>query len=327
MTRGEGRLLKKLRSQPKVYSREEAVELWYSVRQGLKKKFPGNFLKNPDHRRYITQAFIDDQLEERTNQYPTRKDWAAAKLLGLFNNYYKNSTLRALEEAGYTDPTQDNFDPVLDFAPWLVLRQMPSCYWHDTYNRANATRWLVSVTDKKPEELIADDFKDYGLSTLLQENGSSPYLALREAGFNIKEGDMCELPRGYWKVRKNRVAAVRRFVESSGKKPAEIIADDFDDAGLGGLMRHCKYSPIAALREAGYRVETLNRQHVSRGTWQTSECAREALIRAAKAEGKRPDELSYDDFRRHRLQGLLVAHHWSRKAALRFAGLDAPKDK
>lgn len=411
-TRGEARLLGRIRDKPKqLYSREEAVELWYSVRQGVKKRFPHRFWKDSDHRKYVVQAFVDGHLA-RTGFYPAEEEWKAAKLTGifmhrlyykgnlmaplneggytdkeskkfdprlvnapwtvmhnvpceywknadnrvkavrwlvdacrerhgkkypgcedfndnrlsgLFVHHYDSSPLTALEEAGYTDPTQENFDPVLDFAPWLVLGQMPQSYWHDAENRASATRWLVDIANKEPAEVIADDFKEYGLSGMLQEKSWSPYMALREAGFNVDESDMNELPRGYWKVRKNRVAAVRRFVESSGKKPAEIIADDFDDAGLSGLMKHYKGSPIAALQEAGYRMRALDRPHVPRGTWQSPEHVREALIRVAKAEGKRLEDVTVIDVRRH-YKGLLTTHG-SFEVALRFAGLDAPEDK
>ena len=66
------------------------------------------------------------------------------------------------------------------------------------------------------------DFLENGLKGVLDYYSGSPFRALKDAGYDIKEYEMDKVPQGYWKKKENRVKAIRGMVDDLGKKPTEI---------------------------------------------------------------------------------------------------------
>ena len=46
---------------------------------------------------------------------------------------------------------------------------------------------------------------------------------------------MKQVPKGFWKKKENRINAIKRLVEGTGKKPTEITQRDFHENELVGL--------------------------------------------------------------------------------------------
>jgi hypothetical protein len=326
-----------------VYSRDECVGIWYELRDGTRKRAPwnkrdGGFWEKYNHRKYVVQAFVGEFQEEHTERtelvgkheyrirpYPWLEEFYDAKLGGLITRYYGSSPLAAFVETGFTTPRTKFYDSALAEAPWLVLDRLPQRFWKNPHNMARVVNWLLDALDKAPEELQAADFIDNGLYGPLKVNDWSPAKVLRKAGHEVKDGDMSTAPHNYWKAKANVVQTVEDVLAKTGKRPEQLIAQDFEELGYSGLLRYYDSSPIAILREAGYRMQAIDKIHVPRGTWQSKKQVRKALIRAAKAEGKQLEELNTSDIHRY-CSGVLAAHR-SVKAALRFAGLEAPIDK
>jgi hypothetical protein len=127
---------------------------------------------------------------------------------------------------------------VLDYAPWLVLDRMPSGYWEDSENRASATRWLVKITDKKPEELIGGDFMEYGLISIIGHLNGSTVAALREAGYRVRSIDMDNVPRCTWQSLSNVRKALIEIAEAENKRPEELKTSDIERYSNGILQAH-----------------------------------------------------------------------------------------
>lgn len=227
----------------KVFDKNLADEPW-SVIVCL----PNRYWSDNKNRIKATRWLVDKTKSE--GGYPTADDFKNNSLSGLLSSC-GSSDIQIIEEAGYMDPTSEVFDPVLDFAPWLTLN-VPNGYWKDPLNREQATRWLLDITEKKPEELSSGDFLEYRLTQMFRYYGDSPQRAVIAAGFDVKPGNRYFVPQRYWKDPESRNRAVREFVESSGKPPSEITHKDMRDAGLRGVFQYA--TRTEALRDAGYDV-------------------------------------------------------------------------
>ncbi|MFH0830317.1 MAG: hypothetical protein V1887_04115 [Candidatus Aenigmatarchaeota archaeon] len=332
-------LLGKIReAQPKrVYGREEAIEVWNDVKQGLRKYFPKGFWDDPDHRKYIVREFVDGTLKA-TGHYPgSVRDWKPAKLGGLLGHYENQDMMAPLKEAGYMDRESENFDERLMTAPWTIMQNSPKGYWEDAGNRINAVRWMVDLCRKRNGRNypIPKDFKENNLNGLIQHHYHSFFEALEEAGYTDPTQDVFDpvldyapwlvldiMPMGYWNDSENRASATRWLVEMTGKEPEEVTRIDFAEYGLGTILARCSDSPVKAVREAGYRMRSIDMNNVPIGTWQSPSKVRSALMEMAVAEGKRPEELNTNDIKRHHHDGMLRAHGYSPREVLRFAGFD-----
>ena len=197
-------------------------------------KLPNGFWNKPENRTYAIRWLVKKTQAERGG-YPTTRDFKKNHLHGLLGKC-NSSPLEALEEAGYTDPASPFFDPVLDFAPWIVLPHMPHGYWTDDYNRASATRWVVAMSRRRPKNIKAADFTGYHLWGLIE--GRSVHSMLEEAGFKVKAQDMRRVPPNHWRSRKNRVEALRDFAE--GKDVRIIRYRDLYKAGLSRVLYYYK---------------------------------------------------------------------------------------
>jgi len=204
-------------------------------------ELPDRFWHNAQNRNCAIHWLVKKTRNEK-GRYPSTKDFTKA---GLGSILQKGSILELLEDAGYTDPTSLYFDPLLDYAPWIVLPKMPNGYWNDEQNCAIATRWAVWASGKRPKNVNKNDFLEFGLGMIL--NGRSLYSVLSEAGFNVEPDEMYRVPRNYWKSHKNRIEAIQKFAK--GKDPMKIRYDDICKASLGRIL--CYASKNETLQDAG----------------------------------------------------------------------------
>ncbi len=116
------------------------------------------------------------------------------------------------------------------------MKQVPKGFWKKKENRVAAIKRLVEKLGKPPNEITRRDFKENKLAGVLNYYSGSPFEALKAAGYDIKEYEMDKVPMGYWEKEGNRVAAIKRLVESLGKPLNEITVGDFYENKLGGLI-------------------------------------------------------------------------------------------
>ena len=124
-------------------------------------------------------------LVKKTGKEPSEiscKDFRSNDLTTIITEYYDDSPLKALNEAGY------------DLSPY-EMRYKPYKFWTIKKNRIGAIKWLILKTGKKPRELTAKDFYLHHLAGLLfgQYDGS-PYKAVKEAGYKISPQHMINKP-------------------------------------------------------------------------------------------------------------------------------------
>jgi hypothetical protein len=153
--------------------------------------------------------------------------------------------------------------------PWQMSRAPP--IFHDREVRVAAVRWmtreLAAKEQKKPENITAEDFAQYGLRYLLVHTGSCHYAALAEAGYAFTFEEVSEHSRKMrfesgklypWQMDTApaiydepllRAAATRWLACKLRKAPRDIQRHDFADNGLRGALAHHK-SLFSALNEA-----------------------------------------------------------------------------
>ncbi|MFQ5887202.1 MAG: hypothetical protein ACE5HY_00725, partial [Candidatus Hydrothermarchaeales archaeon] len=178
----------------------------------------------------------------------TQDDFNKHGLAGLLTRYYSASPILALRDAGY------------EISEWEMLRA-PTKYWTKRENRINAIRRVVKKLRKSPIKITQKDLHDNGLGGLMSYYSGSPFLALKDAGYEIEEWMMHKAPQKYWTKKENRIEAVKRFVDGLNKPITDITKRDFSINGLEGLMDHYAGSPYLALTDAGYDVTREEMQH------------------------------------------------------------------
>lgn len=201
-------------------TREDIIEVWRDVETGFRKKFPKGFLQVLEHRQWICNKFVLDFKREH-KRYPQEPDIHTTKLRGLFTGYCNDSPYTMLVEAGFTNPANPYYDKILDKTPWLIIR-MPQGYWKNPENKINAVRWLVEKVEEQGREILSvsvADFADNGLRGCIDVYNSSPFLALKEAGYEIQPTSMDKVPIGHWINPENRAKHVREIAEKLGRLP------------------------------------------------------------------------------------------------------------
>ena len=193
----------------------------------------------------------------------------------------------------------------------MASERRPNGYWENLENRVNAIKELVAKTGKEPKELTTDDFEQHGLASILHYCHNSPYIALKEAGLvDFEPWEMTGgVPHGHWKEsKKNCVRATKYVLVTSGKKPQDLTSQDFKENGLNGLLTSVyKGSPFNALLEAGLvDFEPWEmKSHISAGYWKNKAHRVSAVKWLVARTGKKPKELTKNDFLQSGLRGLL----------------------
>jgi hypothetical protein len=170
---------------------------------------------------------------------------------------YKNPGLRAAAEAGLLSKADEK----------KAMERHPPTKFGTREARIEAIRKAVEATGKRPADLFLKDIKRAGLMHLIEKYyGNDPVIAFRDAGYDIiPMAVRARLERRKWKDPKERIEAVRGFVEASGLPPEGLTATMLCRTGLGGLMRYKNFWDL--LGEAGYDVMPWKLAKVPHGFW------------------------------------------------------------
>ena len=113
----------------------------------------------------------------------TQEDFLNNDLSTLIGYYHNGSPYLALKEAG-----------LAKFEPW-EMKITPKNTFTNKKNRIKALNQFVNKLNKNPREITKEDFYKNDLGSLVYYcYNNSPYLALKEAGFVSKPGDMKHKP-------------------------------------------------------------------------------------------------------------------------------------
>lgn len=154
--------------------------------------------------------------------------------LGSLLNCYQGSPKRALIDAGYE--------------PGPMKR--PKGYWDVPENRERAVHEVMEITGKSSTELRKLDFIRNGYSLLVKDRSIRDLMLETGLEFHTYQQET-----GYWKVRDNRIRAIKDLIETLGKDPSEITKKDLNANGLSTVLGVHHGSLRSILREAGYHIE------------------------------------------------------------------------
>ncbi|MBI4680456.1 MAG: hypothetical protein HY753_04425 [Nitrospirae bacterium] len=185
------------------------------------------------------------------------------------------------------------------------MHKRPQGYWKNKNNRISAIRQLVCKLNKPVTKITQRDFYVNGISGLLPYYNYSPYRALQEAGYNIDEAQMATKPMGYWKIKENRVAAIKRLVQNLSKPFTEVTANDFTKYGISTVLNYNSRSPYLALKEAGYEVLPWLMHQAPQSYWNKKEHRIEAVRWLLQKLRKPVTHVTQNDFKKNNLTGLL----------------------
>lgn len=178
--------------------------------------------------------------------------------------------------------------------------------WQSRENRILAIKSIVDEVGD-PRDVTIWDFEERRISALLTYYNKSVYTALKDAGYNIHPWERKKVPAGFWKKKRNRVAATRWLVAKKGGNPRKVGYWDFVDAGLRGIIT-ITGGALESLNEAGYRIAPWMGKATPRGTWQVKENRVAAIKWLMSRTGKFPSNLSMKDFKSNGLGSLATGY-------------------
>lgn len=286
-------------------------------------RWPRGALEDPEVRREATRC-----LARKLGRCPTRRDFESEGLAGMLEGYYGGSGRSAMLDAG------------LDLPP--APRRVPTSAWADATHRLERTRSIPKMVGKAAAELKAADFRAHApgllayLSPIAIARGTSTvFVALEEAGLVGSAGELAVAPNGTWADAEVRRNAIRDAVVSSGKDVRQIEKDDLVAAGLGGMLQvHYGNSRTRALIDAGLITWAGELARRPPDFWTHQANRSEAVRRVLERSKKKPEDITFDDFRRAGFGGLLGYYQRRGRtavsplcAALRDAGYSSvPED-
>ncbi|MDI6917917.1 MAG: hypothetical protein QMC80_09010 [Thermoplasmatales archaeon] len=289
----------------KVGSHRKALrEAGYNIEYHKKKTKPSGYWNKKENRIKAVKEMV-----EKIGKPPsdiTWNDFIRNGLSGLLAKY-NQSPSAALEDTGY------GVHP-------LKRKYLPTGYWNKKENRVKPVRDMVEKLNKPMRNITYKDFKDFGLFGLLTSRyGSSPWRALKDAGYTIGRTQLHTKPHHYWDKKERRIKAVRKMVEKTGKDPMGITTKDFMRHNLGGML-FSKYngSPFSALKEAGF-VNNEWEMKKSPRCWDKKGNRIKAVKWVVEKTGKKPLEVTSTDFVKYGMHGLLKKFK-SYKEVLKEAG-------
>src|SRR3989338_1269688 len=253
---------------------------------GLREELSELILKSAREEKTDTKRMQEVLEEIQRNLERVRKitkdDFINNELDGLLISHYKNSPHSALVEAGYAYSENEIKEHARtgEFGtdkiyPW-EHNQTVHKFYKKSEIRVAAIEWLIWRLKKDPKEINTDDFRNNGLSGLLNHYNGSPYAALLEAGYAYSEDEILEhakkiefrtdriypweltkMPVELWPNKEIRIAATKWLLWKLKKEePREITRRDFIKNGLQGLLDRYDGSPYEALLEASLVAPT-----------------------------------------------------------------------
>ena len=191
--------------------------------------------------------------------------------------------------------------------------------WKVKEDRIEAIRKLVVKLKKPANKITARDFWKNGLSWIMNHyyQGSSRR-ALIDAGYDVKA--IVRKPRNYWKLKENRIKAVRDMVSALRKSPKKITYNDFHRHSLTSLF--IVTGPYKqALQEAGYNVVYKKKVIKPPNYWKKAYMRRSEIRKLVRKLKKPPYKITRSDFIANGL-GTLIKRYCSLTRALNDAGFD-----
>lgn len=182
-----------------------------------------------------------------------------------------------------------------EIEPW-EMTYTPHNYFSDKEHRHAALEWLLAKTGKTPEQLIDKDMEEHGLRSLLDACGRSASKLVHEFYPESPKRPQ-RRPSGYFDSKANRIAAISRLLEETGKPVPELSHADFLAHGLGSLINgKYKGSTILAYEEyTGENVVAWDWKRAPRNFYASVGNRVAAVAHLCETLGKRVEELtSYD---------------------------------
>lgn len=180
--------------------------------------------------------------------------------------------------------------------------------------KRRATRFLAeTVLKKDPRDLRAPDFKTNMLKGLLTgQYSNSPYAAVTDAypELEIQPWEMSVAPKGFYKKRENRVAAVRWAVGKLDKGPRDVTQEDLNL--VRGAMPFYNGSPFKAISDAFPELEIMPWEMIvtPMGHFDSRENRVAAVRWLVEKLAVDPRDITHGQFCQNRLWGL-IDHHYS----------------
>ena len=182
--------------------------------------------------------------------------------------------------------------------------RVPNKYWNKKSNRVRAIRAFVERLGLPIHELRTTHFMANGLSPVLVHYSPPKRLsAFKEAGYELTD-EMVHRRRAPYCTPGKRRKLAEDLAKKFGKEVYELTSVELKNASLGpllsasgglrGLMRDCGHDPDKIKRPPGYWCVRANR--------------RKAVEGVMKATGKRPEELTVQDFSAHGAGKLFVLY-------------------
>lgn len=180
--------------------------------------------------------------------------------------------------------------------------------------RLDAVRFLVDeVLRVDPRDVLGVDFRNNGLEGLLVthfNNRSYDAISSAYSSLGIKPWETKRTPYGFFEEKQNRIAAVKWLVEEKLQiKPAEIDNKDFSPGLYGMFLKYYNCSPYAAISEAYPEVKPWEMKNSPLNIFESADTRIEATRWLVTKLGKKPEELTRDDFISNRLWNLISRYY------------------
>ena len=191
--------------------------------------------------------------------------------------------------------------------------------WEDKANRVREIHSLVEVSNKPIRKITKKDFIERGLGSLLNYYRGSPKRALIDAGYDpgpIKH------PKGFWEIKENRIAAVHKIMDITGKKSTDLRKLDFIRNGYSLVVKNRSMEEL--IGEAN--LEFLIYQRIA-GYWHIQENRIREIQGLINKLDKDPNDITKSDLNAHGLSTVLSVHHGSLRAIMKEAGYHVEKKK
>jgi hypothetical protein len=173
--------------------------------------------------------------------------------------------------------------------------RVPLKYWTRKSNRVRAIRALVERCGLPLHELRISHFLAYGLYPLLIYYPIPKRLsALKEAGYELTD-EVLHKRNGPYGTSEKRRKSAQDLAKRLGKEVYELSTAEVRNASLGSLL-YWSGGLRNLMRDCGHDPDIIKKP---RGYWSYRANRKKAVMDVMKATGKRPEELTEQDFLAH----------------------------
>ena len=258
-----------------------------------------------------TLNFMPEDTQEKRNHNVQNLTASDRKVLDLLRRKEGERAARIESSSKEENPTMDDFWVMQG---WFTKdgRISKRAKWkNDVEAQRAAIRFLVERVLKLDDvtKLNGNGFDSNRLGGLFAIYfNNSPYAAVSFAfpERGIQPWEMERVPTRYWDSKEHRSAAILRFEQKLGKKPEELIWEDFKENSLGSILRTCTLYELVRDAHPDHDIKQWEMQMVSPRFWLDRENVKSAVQWLMIRTGKNPLELEERDFTRNSLGGLII---------------------